>query len=95
MFRFIIKELQEWLADEARKPLVIRGARQTGKTWVAREIAKIEDKQLNLAVRFNPSTPSKASVDTKLTTGESVQYQLLSLPFYLIGQLNRLLEKLI
>jgi len=28
--------LVEWLNSETRKPLVIRGARQVGKTWITR-----------------------------------------------------------
>lgn len=31
---------KEWLSSKDRKPLVIRGARQVGKTWIVREIAK-------------------------------------------------------
>lgn len=32
--------LKNWLLSENRKPLIIRGARQVGKTWIVREIAK-------------------------------------------------------
>ena len=32
--RDIINELKAWKSDEFRKPLVLRGARQTGKTTV-------------------------------------------------------------
>jgi predicted AAA+ superfamily ATPase len=30
-------DLDAWLARPGRKPLVLRGARQTGKTWLMRE----------------------------------------------------------
>lgn len=39
-FRKILQELEEWKNDEFRKPLVIRGARQVGKTTVVHEFSK-------------------------------------------------------
>lgn len=38
--RDILGELQKWQQREARKPLVIRGARQVGKTTVVRQFAE-------------------------------------------------------
>ena len=40
MIRFASEKLDRWLAAESRKPLVIRGARQVGKTWLVRDLAK-------------------------------------------------------
>ena len=37
--RLIIKELEKWAANSGRKPLVIRGARQVGKTTVVNQFA--------------------------------------------------------
>lgn len=37
---------KEWILDKNRKPLVVRGARQVGKTWLARAVAKNTKKQL-------------------------------------------------
>lgn len=34
MQRLIMKELERWKNSKRRKPLVLRGARQVGKTWV-------------------------------------------------------------
>lgn len=48
-------------------------------------------KRLPLAVRINSDLPNKTYIDTKTQTGNSVHYQLLSLPFYLVGQLHRLI----
>ncbi len=31
---------RSWFLDSKRKPLILRGARQVGKTWIAREFAK-------------------------------------------------------
>ena len=38
--RTIDKYLNEWKVDKYRKPLLIRGARQTGKSTSVRELAK-------------------------------------------------------
>ncbi len=38
--RNAISALIRWKADEDRKPLVIRGARQVGKTWLMKEFGK-------------------------------------------------------
>ncbi len=46
MERTCMKFLKEWLTSSSRKPLVIRGARQVGKTWVVRHLAATEGMQL-------------------------------------------------
>ncbi len=40
MYREKIKELQKWKESKNRKPLIIRGARQVGKTWLMKEFGK-------------------------------------------------------
>jgi len=42
MFRSILGHLSQWYHGENRKPLLLRGARQVGKTWVIRELARLE-----------------------------------------------------
>ena len=37
MFREKINELKDWKESKFRKPLVVRGARQVGKTWLLKE----------------------------------------------------------
>lgn len=37
MRRFALDKLKEWKEKENRKPLIIRGARQVGKTWLMKE----------------------------------------------------------
>jgi uncharacterized protein len=46
MKRAAFIELTEWLRSSDRKPLVMRGARQVGKTWLVRALAKSADLQL-------------------------------------------------
>lgn len=38
--------LADWLNSRDRKPLVIRGARQVGKTWIIRDLAVAQQRQL-------------------------------------------------
>ena len=40
MERFVMDKLLEWKKKKNRKPLVIMGARQVGKTWLMREFGK-------------------------------------------------------
>jgi predicted AAA+ superfamily ATPase len=40
MRRDKIKELKAWKEDKYRKPLILRGARQVGKTWLLKEFGK-------------------------------------------------------
>jgi hypothetical protein len=51
-------------------------------------------RHLDLAVRVNADRPSATNVNVKTTEGVPVQYRLLSIPFYLAGQLHRLLDQL-
>ncbi|MDR0501624.1 MAG: AAA family ATPase, partial [Coriobacteriales bacterium] len=41
MYRKAIEELFAWKSSLRRKPLVIKGARQVGKTWLMKEFAKV------------------------------------------------------
>ena len=40
MKRLTVDILNHWIQDKHRQPLVLRGARQVGKTWLIRELAK-------------------------------------------------------
>lgn len=55
----------------------------------------MENKGRSCAVRINSDYPTLGPVHVKTTTGSSVKYSLLSVPFYLIGQLHRLLSEII
>jgi predicted AAA+ superfamily ATPase len=50
-------------------------------------------RQLPLAVRVNAEIASVTPVDVRLASGESARYTLLSIPFYLTGQVKRLLRE--
>ena len=40
MYRKKIEELKKWKESSNRKPLIIRGARQVGKTWLMKEFGE-------------------------------------------------------
>lgn len=42
MYRYKFNELKKWKKSETRKPLIIRGARQVGKTWLMKQFGKEE-----------------------------------------------------
>ena len=42
MQRFIMEKLVKWKNDKNRKPLILKGARQVGKTYILKEFAKNE-----------------------------------------------------
>jgi predicted AAA+ superfamily ATPase len=50
-------------------------------------------KKLPVAIRINSDYPLKTEVNVNNSIGHAVQYVLISLPFYLIGQIHRLLEE--
>ena len=41
MYRFAIEELLKWKQSKRRKPLIIEGARQVGKTWLMKEFGRL------------------------------------------------------
>ena len=56
MIRFASAQLDSWLVAEKRKPLVIRGARQVGKTWLVRDMAnRYNLKLIELNFERNPA----------------------------------------
>ena len=42
MYRSVMDSLKDWKQSPDRKPLILKGARQVGKTWLMREFAKQE-----------------------------------------------------
>ncbi len=51
MKRLLISKLKEWKNSKNRKPLIIEGARQVGKTWLLKEFGN-EDKTVYLNMNF-------------------------------------------
>ncbi len=40
MYREALSELKVWKSSPIRKPLLLRGARQVGKSWIVREFGR-------------------------------------------------------
>lgn len=67
MERFVYQQLTEWKGSNARKPLVLNGARQVGKTWLLKEFAKKEYAKMAYVVcRKNPTVKEIFSTDFKV-----------------------------
>ena len=61
MERDIVATLETWKASRNRKPLILRGARQVGKTWALKEFGRLNYEQVayfSLEKR-SPDTPSE------------------------------------
>lgn len=60
MYRDIIDKLRDWRIEKGRLPLVVKGARQTGKTWIIEEFGRTD---FNDCVTINfEKTPSAARI---------------------------------
>lgn len=54
MYRKALNDLISWKNRQGRKPLIIRGARQIGKTWLVRELAGQFDNLIEINFDRNP-----------------------------------------
>ncbi len=63
MHRFKFKSLIKWKLDDKRKPLILLGARQVGKTWLVQEFGNTEYRQVAYINFEHPNTP-KALFET-------------------------------
>jgi predicted AAA+ superfamily ATPase len=79
MYRYIISELKDWRTKRRRKPLLLRGARQVGKTWLVENLAneafesllKIDfEENIELVSLFEGDLdPQKICAELELRTG--------------------------
>lgn len=74
--------LEKWLVQAYRKPLVIRGARQVGKTWLVRDFAASQGKQLieinfekerQTATLFESNNPQEILLNLSEKVGRKIQ----------------------
>jgi predicted AAA+ superfamily ATPase len=81
MERSITADLERWIAAPRRKPLVLRGARQVGKTWLVRDLASRTRRELlevnferdpRLARLFGASDPREILADLSLALGRNI-----------------------
>ena len=69
MYRSAIEKLKKWKKSYFRKPLIIEGARQVGKTWLMKEFGK-ECYKKTVYINFdsNRQSPSVSRDPLKLST---------------------------
>ncbi len=68
MLRFIDNDLSRWQESSRRKPLILRGARQVGKTWSIKEFGKSRFESLALVdLERNQSLRKLFDGDLKVT----------------------------
>jgi len=81
MKRTIFPELKKWQVEQKRKPLLIRGARQVGKTFIIRELGKDFQIYLEINFEFKPEAkkiferdldPNRICRDLSLLTGQKI-----------------------
>jgi len=65
MYRNAMKDLIQWKNSIHRKPLVIRGARQVGKTWLMEEFGRTAYKN-TIYINFDSNRRMEALFDTDL-----------------------------
>ena len=85
MERFITKKLVEWKNSKDRKPLILKGARQVGKTYILKEFGKNNyeniayfnfDHDDNLAELFkNTKNPKRIIEQLSLVDGKKIMPQ--------------------
>ncbi|MGN0321787.1 MAG: ATP-binding protein [Oliverpabstia sp.] len=66
MKRFAMDRLKEWKDKKGRKPLIIRGARQVGKTWLMKEFGNTCFEKVAY-VNFDSNTRMKQVFDGEIT----------------------------
>ncbi len=73
--------LHQWLNHPGRKPLIVRGARQVGKTWLVRELAEANnrtlvelnfEKQPALADNFSSNDPARILAELQADLGRDI-----------------------
>lgn len=67
MYRYAIEILKEWKKSKYRKPLIIEGARQVGKTWLMQEFGKQAYKDM-VYINFDSNTSMKTLFEADLNT---------------------------
>jgi len=82
MKRYTSDYLDQWIKEPNRKPLILRGARQVGKTWIVRDLAQRHGLKLvelnmerrpELADHFRSNDAPRAISDLSAELGTSIQ----------------------
>ena len=71
MYRFAMKSLYKWKESRYRKPLIIEGARQVGKTWLMKEFGKTAYKDM-VYINFDSNSRMAELFASDLNTGRLI-----------------------
>ena len=71
MYRAAMEQLKKWKEKKRRKPLIIRGARQVGKTWLMKEFGAKEYVQM-VYINFDNNERMKNLFEGSLEVGRLV-----------------------
>ena len=63
MQRFLMEELIQWKDKDNRKPLILKGARQVGKTWLMKEFGRLHFKKVAYVTFYNNQRMKKVFDD--------------------------------
>lgn len=77
MYRIAIDKLKRWKESKNRKPLIIEGARQVGKTWLMKEFGKLYYSD-TVYINFDSNSTMKELFDSDL----NVERIILGLELY-------------
>lgn len=79
MERYVLLDLRKWIKKDRRKPLLLRGARQVGKTWLVENIGRqefvyfakvdFEEKPELVSLFSDDLNPQKICSELELRTG--------------------------
>ncbi|MBX9744498.1 MAG: AAA family ATPase [Chlamydiales bacterium] len=95
--------LMSWLDSSSRKPLVIRGARQVGKTWLIRNLADLQKRRLiefnfekrpDLESLFSSNDPKEIMINIAAVMGGKIEPSTSIVFLDEIQAVPHLLEKL-
>lgn len=104
LYRSIIEDLKDWKSRPDRKPLILKGARQTGKTWILEHFGHTEfeyvasfnfDKDESLNEIFeNTKVPERIISQLKLHTDSPILPHKTLIIFDEIQECNKALNSL-
>jgi predicted AAA+ superfamily ATPase len=72
MYRTLIKDLEAWKNRPGHKPLILKGARQTGKTWLMKEFGRLYYKEY-VYINFDNNPRMAALFDGELAIKRIIQ----------------------
>jgi predicted AAA+ superfamily ATPase len=86
MYRKTIQQLLDWKQNKCRKPLILEGARQTGKTYILQQFGKEHYQNVAYINMENASDELKQLFDGSISPGRIVQQLELMFGFSILPE---------